>query len=81
MDGAPVFCIGADVDIEFDAAVGVLGARVYQDILEADIEGAVGVGGEGVAIFAGDVAGAAVVVAQGVEDLNELVLALVFVVH
>jgi len=39
------------------------------DVLEADVEGAVGVRGEGVSGFAGDVARAGIVVAYRVFDL------------
>lgn len=41
-----------------------------QDVFEADVEGGVGVGGEGVAGFAGNVAGAGVVVSYCVFDLD-----------
>jgi hypothetical protein len=49
LDGVPVFCVGADVDVELDVTVWVgdcVGCG--QDVLEADIEGAVFVGVEGV---------------------------------
>ena len=64
LDGGPVFRVGADVDVEFDAFEGVCtgGVGGGEDILEADVEGAVGVRGEGVACFAGDVFGFCVVV-------------------
>jgi hypothetical protein len=48
LDGVPVFCVGADVDVELDVAVWVgdcVGCG--QDVLEADVEGAVFVGVEG----------------------------------
>ena len=49
LDGVPVFGVGADVDVQLDVAVWVLncvGCR--QDVLEAYVEGCVGVGVEGV---------------------------------
>lgn len=66
----PVFGVRADVDVELDVAVGIGdGVGCRQDVLEAYVEGAVFVGVEGVARFADDVAGAAVVVSYGVFDL------------
>ncbi len=72
MNSAPVLGVGADIDIELHAAVGVTDVGVDEDVFEADVEGGVGVGGEGVAVFAGDVAGAAVVVGRLVEYLYHL---------
>ena len=49
LDGIPVFCVGANVDVELDVAVGVGNCvGCGQDVLEAYIEGCVGVGVEGV---------------------------------
>jgi len=71
LDRAPVLGVGADVDVQLDAARRGRGAvRAREDVLEADVEGAVGVGVEGVATFAGDVAWAVVVVADGIFDLR-----------
>lgn len=71
MDGVPVFCVGANVDVELDVAVGVLDCvRCGQDVLEADVESCVGVGVEGVALLADDVARAAVIVAYGILNLQ-----------
>ena len=49
LNGIPVLCVCANVDVELDVAVGV-GDRVAcgQDVLEADVESAVLVGVEGV---------------------------------
>lgn len=70
LNGVPVFCVGADVDVELDVAVGVLDCvGCGQDVLEADVEGCVGVGVEGVALLADDVARAAVIVAYGILNL------------
>ena len=45
----PVFCVGTNVDVKFDIAVRVGDCvRCGKDVLEADIEGAVFVGVEGV---------------------------------
>lgn len=52
------------------------GRSTGEDVLEADVEGGVGVGGEGVTGFAGDVAGAGVVVAYCVFDLEHHITAL-----
>ena len=49
LNGIPVLCVRANVDVELDVAVGVgdcVGCG--QDVLEADVEGAVLVGVEGV---------------------------------
>lgn len=49
LDGIPVFCVGANVDVELDVAVGVGNCvGCGQDVLEADVESAVLVGVEGV---------------------------------
>lgn len=70
LDGRPVLGVSADVDVQLNCAGGVKGGLGgTQDVLEADVEGAVGVRGKGVAGFAGDVARAGVVVAYGVFDL------------
>lgn len=70
MDRRPVFGVGADVDVQLHCAGWVEGGlRGAEDVLEADVEGAVGVRGKCVARFAGDVARAGVVVAYGVFDL------------
>jgi len=70
LDRGPVLGIGADVDVELHGArwVGIC-VRGAVDVLEADVEGAVGVRGEGVSGFAGDVARAGIVVAYRVFDL------------
>ena len=49
LDGIPVFCVGANVDVELDVAVGVgdcVGCG--QDVLKADVESTVLVSVEGV---------------------------------
>jgi hypothetical protein len=49
LDGVPIFCVGADVDVKLDVAVWIgdcVGCG--QDVLEADVEGAVFVGVESV---------------------------------
>ena len=49
LNGIPVLCICADVDVKFDVAVGVGNCvACSQDVLEADVESAVLVGVEGV---------------------------------
>ena len=49
LDGIPVFCVGANVDVELDVAVRVSDCvSSGQDVLEADVESAVLVGVEGV---------------------------------
>lgn len=49
LNGIPVLCICADVDVKFDVAVGVGNCVACgQDVLEADVESAVLVGVEGV---------------------------------
>lgn len=68
----PVLGIGAYVDVEFYVSRwrGVC-AVAGEDILEADVESAVGVRCEGVACFACDVARAGVVVSYSVFDLED----------
>jgi hypothetical protein len=68
-NGVPVLGIGSYVDVELDVARirSLLGARVY--VFEAHVEGRVGVGREGVAVFADDVFGLVVVVAHCVANL------------
>ena len=49
LDGIPIFCVGANVNVELDVTVGVgdcVGCG--QDVLEADVESAVLVSVEGV---------------------------------
>jgi len=49
LNGIPVLCVGADVDVELDVAVGVGNCvGCGQDVLEADVESAVFVGVESV---------------------------------
>jgi hypothetical protein len=49
LDGVPVLGVGADVDVQLDVAVWVLDrVRCRQNVLEANVEGCVGVGVEGV---------------------------------
>lgn len=49
LNGIPVLCICANVDVEFDVAVGVGDCVACgQDVLEADVESTVLVGVEGV---------------------------------
>ena len=49
LNGIPVFCVCANVDVELDVAVGVGDCVACgQDVLEADVESAVLVGVEGV---------------------------------
>ena len=70
LDGAPVLGVGADVDVELDCfGEGGGGVGGGEDVLEADVEGAVGVRGEGGAGLALHVAGFGVGVSQGVGDL------------
>ena len=73
LDGAPVLGVGADVDVELDGfgeGLGGVGGGGGEDVLEADVEGAVGMGGEGGARLALHVLGFGVVVSEGVEDLK-----------
>jgi hypothetical protein len=74
LNGAPIFGVGADIDVEFDGFLQVRGGVGLrgQDVLEADVEGAVGEGVEGSAGLAGDVARLTVVVAEGVFDLHQM---------
>jgi hypothetical protein len=72
LNGVPVLGVGADVNVQLDVAVGVLdcvGCR--QDVLEAYVEGCVGVGVEGVSRLADHVARAAVIVSYCIFDLRE----------
>jgi hypothetical protein len=71
-NGVPVLGIGAYVDVELDVARvrSLGGARVH--VLEAHVEGGVGVGSKGVAVFADDVFGLVVVVAHCIADLHSV---------
>lgn len=70
LNGVPVLGVGADVDVQLDVAVWVLDCvGCGQDVLEAYIEGCVGVGVEGVSRLADYVARAAVIVSYGILDL------------
>jgi hypothetical protein len=48
---------------------GERGRTSGQDILEADVEGCVGQGGEDGSLLAGDILGLSVLVAHGIHDL------------
>jgi hypothetical protein len=71
LDGVPVLCVGANVNVEFDVAGcdGLGGAGGGEDVLEAYVKGGVGVRGESVAVLADYIFGTVVVVAHCIADL------------
>lgn len=72
LDRRPVLGICADIDVElhgFGRAQDAVGG--CKDVLEADVEGAIGVGCESVSCFAGNIARACVVIADCILDLEK----------
>lgn len=72
LDGGPVLGVGANVDVELNVPEAVAAAAVVQVVLEADVKGGVCVRREDGALLAGNVLGAAVLVADGIFDLGTL---------